>query len=136
MNESSSADPDGLRFRIELESPDEGIRRVHEVRAASMEEALVKVRETGPWPTSGSGSDPSRFRVVEAAEQTATTEVRDQRNARRRHLNTIVEAGLTSLARRFPTSRFKSTSTSSATSSAGLWSGPAGPRPMREATAC
>jgi hypothetical protein len=85
------------RFRVELESVDEGIRRVNHVHAGSMEDALVKVREADHWPRSGSGSDPSRFRVVEATEESASSEARHQRNARRRYINTMVEAGLTAL---------------------------------------
>jgi hypothetical protein len=90
------------RYRIELESIDEAIRRVNHVHAGSMEEALVKVREADQWPSSGSGSDPSRFRVVEATEESASSEARHQRNARRRYINTMVEAGLTALGKTAP----------------------------------
>lgn len=90
------------RYRVELESADEGIRRVHHAHAASMEEAVVKVREADVWPSGGPGSDPGRFRVVEVTEQTASSEVRALRNARRRYLNTIVEAGLTALGQPAP----------------------------------
>ncbi|GHH04552.1 hypothetical protein [Streptomyces lanatus] len=89
-------------FRVELESPAEGIRRVLEVRAGSMEEALVKVRDAEHWPSGGSGSDPGRFRVVEATEESATSEARHDRNARRRYLNIIVEAGLSALGKTHP----------------------------------
>ncbi|MFJ8537236.1 hypothetical protein [Streptomyces sp. NPDC093591] len=90
------------RYRVELESPDEGIRRVEHVHAGSMEEALVKVRETDHWPSSGPGSDPSGFRVVEATEESASSEARHQRNARRRYINTIVEEGLAALGKTAP----------------------------------
>ncbi|MYU18934.1 hypothetical protein GTZ78_51685 [Streptomyces sp. SID8361] len=89
------------RFRIELESFDGGIRHVRYVHAGSLEEALVKVREVD-WPSKGPGSDPSRFRVVEATEENASTEARNQRNARRRYINTIVEAGLSALGQNAP----------------------------------
>ncbi|TPQ17463.1 hypothetical protein [Streptomyces sporangiiformans] len=101
--ESHEVQEDDLRrYRIELESTDEGIRRVNHVHAGSMEQALVKVREADHWPTSGPGSDPSRFRVVEATEESASSEARHQRNARRRYINTIVEAGLTALGKTAP----------------------------------
>lgn len=90
------------RYRVELESLDEGIRRVVRIHAGSMEEALVKVRQADHWPSSGSGGDPSGFRVVEAAEESASSEARDQRNARRRYINTIVESGLTALGKTAP----------------------------------
>ncbi|NGO11979.1 hypothetical protein G5C60_31340 [Streptomyces sp. HC44] len=90
------------RYRVELESVDEGIRRGCHVHAGSMEEALLKVREGDQWPSSGPGSDPSRFRVVEASEESASSEARHQRNARRRYLNTIVETGLTALGKSAP----------------------------------
>ncbi|MFI6009596.1 hypothetical protein ACIBAG_12330 [Streptomyces sp. NPDC051243] len=90
------------RYRVELESSGEGIRRVHHVHAGSMEEALVAVREADHWPSSGPGSDPSRFRVVEATEQSASSEARHRRNARRRHINTMVEAGLAALGKTAP----------------------------------
>jgi hypothetical protein len=67
-----------------------------------MEEALVKVREPDQWPSSGPGSDPSGFRAVEATEENATSGARHQRNARRRHLDTVVEAGLTALTKTTP----------------------------------
>ncbi len=85
------------RYRIELESVSEGIRRVHQAEAGSMEEALVKVRAGDQWPSDGPGSDPRRFRVVQASVQDASSESREQRTARRRYLNTIVEAGLAAL---------------------------------------
>ncbi|AXK35625.1 hypothetical protein DVA86_26300 [Streptomyces armeniacus] len=101
--ESREGRENGLpRYRIELESSDEGIRRVHHVHADSLEEAVVKVREADQWPRSGPGSDPGRFRVVEATEENASSEARQQRNARRRYLNTIVEAGLTALGKTAP----------------------------------
>jgi hypothetical protein len=91
------------RYRVELESVDEGIRRAESVHAGSMEEALAKVRDVDQWrPSSGSGSDPGRFRVVEVVEESAAGEAIQQRNARRRYLNTIVEAGLTALGKTVP----------------------------------
>ncbi|MCS7476711.1 hypothetical protein ACFFQW_00415 [Umezawaea endophytica] len=93
---------DPPRYRVELESVDGGIRRVHHVHAGSVEEALVRVREPGLWPLGGPGSDPGRFRVVEVSEENATSEVRHQRDARRRYLNTIVEAGLAALGKTVP----------------------------------
>ncbi|MCF3131552.1 hypothetical protein [Streptomyces olivochromogenes] len=89
-------------YRVELESIDEGIVRVDYVHAGSMEEALVKARESDEWPSSGPGSDPSRFHVVEVSEESASSEARHQRNARRRYINTIVEAGLTALGKTAP----------------------------------
>jgi hypothetical protein len=85
-----------------LESVDEGIRRVHSVHAGSIEAALVKVREADWWPSSGFGSDPSRFRVVEVSEESASGEALHQKNARRRYLDTIVEAGLSALGKTVP----------------------------------
>ncbi|WP_243789383.1 hypothetical protein [Saccharopolyspora gloriosae] len=90
-------------YRVELESLDGGIRRVHYVDADSVEDAVVKVRADDHWPSSGPGSDPDRFRAVDVTEVTETSEVRHQRNARRRYLNTIVEAGLTALGESSPT---------------------------------
>ncbi|WP_419999709.1 hypothetical protein [Streptomyces boninensis] len=78
------------RFRVELASPDEGIRRTTQVHADTIEEALVKARET------------DGLRVVAAAEETAESEARLDRNARRRYLNTIVESGLTALGKTVP----------------------------------
>ena len=98
MSESSS-DPaeSGLpRYRVELET--EGIRRVNQVHAASIEEALVRVFEPDLWPH----GDPDGFRVVEVSEENDSSEVRHQRNARRRYLNTIVEAGLAALGKTVP----------------------------------
>jgi len=99
MSESSSdrAESGLPLYRVELET--EGIRRVHQVRAASIEEALVRVREPGLWPP---GGDHGEFRVVEVSEENASSEVRHQRNARRRYLNTIVEAGLAALGKTVP----------------------------------
>ncbi|MFF3493110.1 hypothetical protein ACFYWS_17320 [Streptomyces sp. NPDC002795] len=104
MSEPSSAEREGAlpRFRVELESLDEGIRRATEVYAGTMEEALAKARGTDDWPDAGPGSDPDRFRVVEAAEESAEGEARRDRNARRRYLNTIVESGLTALGKPVP----------------------------------
>ena len=100
MNEQPA--PDLADFRVELESPGEGIRRVHEVRATSAEQAAARAREADLWPRSGPGSDPARFRVVEVTEQNGETEARAQRNARRRYLNTVVEAGLAALGENAP----------------------------------
>lgn len=104
MSESSSTGREGTlpRFRVELASPDEGIRRTVQVHAGTMEEALAKARETDGWPDAGPGSDPNRFRTVEAAEEDAEGEARRDRNARRRYLNTIVESGLTALGKSVP----------------------------------
>ncbi|MDJ1134544.1 hypothetical protein [Streptomyces iconiensis] len=104
MSEPSSAGGEGAlpRFRVELESPEERIRRATQVHAGTMEEALAKVREGDGWPDAGPGSDPGRFRVVEAAEEGAEGEARRDRNARRRYLNTIVESGLTVLGKSVP----------------------------------
>lgn len=104
MSEPSSAVREGTlpRFRIELASPDEDIRRTIQVHAGTMEEALAKVREGHGWPDAGPGSDPDRFRVVEAAEQSAEGEARRDRNARRRYLNIIVESGLSALGKPAP----------------------------------
>jgi len=91
------------RFRIELTSPEEGIGRVSHVHASSMEDALRKVRDPDRWcPTTGPGSDPNRFRIVEALEDNDLTETRQQKNARRRYLNIITEAGLRALGRTHP----------------------------------
>jgi hypothetical protein len=91
------------RFRIELTSPEEGIGRVSHVHASSMEDALRKVRDPDRWrPGSGPGSDPNRFRIVEAVEDNDLTEARQQKNARRRYLNLITEAGLRALGRTHP----------------------------------
>ncbi|TQM79373.1 hypothetical protein FHX81_1679 [Saccharothrix saharensis] len=81
------------RYRVEVEGHDGGVRRVDHVRAGSMEQALAKVREADWWSSGGPGG----FRVVEATEEDPSGEARHRRNARRRHLNTIVEAGLTAL---------------------------------------
>ncbi|MGW7381441.1 hypothetical protein [Streptomyces sp. NPDC054794] len=62
----------------------------------------MKVRESDEWPSSGPGSGPGRFRVVEVSEESASSEARHQRNARRRYINTIVEAGLTALGKTAP----------------------------------
>lgn len=86
------------RYRVDVENHDGGIRRVEYVHAGSMEEALVKVREADWW----SSGEPGGFRVVEATEESTSTEARHQRNARRRYLNTIVEAGLTALGETAP----------------------------------
>lgn len=106
MSESPSKpearEDDSPRYRVELESAGEGIRRVHHVHASSLEEALVKVREADRWPSGGPGSDPAVFRVVEASEESPTSEARHERNARRRYLNTIVEAGLAALGTTAP----------------------------------
>ncbi|GAA2094480.1 hypothetical protein GCM10009801_62520 [Streptomyces albiaxialis] len=104
MNEPSNAGREGAppRFRVELVSPDERIRRTTQVHADTMEEALAKARGSDGWPDAGPGSDPDRFRVVEAAEESAEGEARRDRNARRRYLNTIVESGLTTLGRSVP----------------------------------
>ncbi|MFI6350056.1 hypothetical protein [Streptomyces sp. NPDC050560] len=90
-------------YWVQLESVEEGIRRKTGVRAASLEEALVKVRDPEHWrPREGPGADPGRFRVVEVSEESATSEARHRRNARRRHLNTVVENGLTTLGKSVP----------------------------------
>lgn len=86
------------RYRVEVESHDDGVRLVDYVHAGSMEQALVKVREADWW----SSGAPGGFRVVEVTEENASSEARHQRNARRRHLNTIVEAGLTALGSTAP----------------------------------
>ncbi|MEV8229413.1 hypothetical protein AB0P41_25745 [Streptomyces sp. NPDC079167] len=104
MSEPSSAEREGAlpRFRVELASADEGIRRTTQVHAGTMEEALAKAHEPDRRPDAGPGSDPGRFRVVEAAEESAEGEARRDRNARRRYLNTIVESGLTALGKPVP----------------------------------
>ncbi|MFH8446050.1 hypothetical protein ACH4D3_33195 [Streptomyces sp. NPDC018026] len=92
---------DSPRFRVELESPDRGVRHVRFIHADSMEEALVKVREVQP-PGESPGGDSGTLRVVEASEENSFTEDRHQRNARRRYINTIVESGLRALGQDAP----------------------------------
>ncbi len=89
------------RFRVELESHDAGTRRVLHVDARSMEEALVRVRDADRWAS----DDPGSFRVVEAGVMDGSSELRHDRNARRRYLNTVVESGLTALGRDVPPDR-------------------------------
>ncbi|RFU83024.1 hypothetical protein DY218_29805 [Streptomyces triticagri] len=85
-------------FRVELESADGGTRRAVQVRAASVEEALVAVRDPDQWPEISLDD----FRVVEVSEEGGSSEARHRRNARRRYLNAIVESGLVALGKSAP----------------------------------
>ncbi|WP_119293919.1 hypothetical protein [Streptomyces sp. YIM 130001] len=86
------------QFRVELESRDGGTRRAFPVHAASIEEALGKVRDADQWPESGLDV----FRVVGVSEEGGSSEARHQKNARRRHLNAVVESGLAALGKTAP----------------------------------
>lgn len=92
----------GLRYRVEWESAEEGIRWADVVDAASVDEALEKSRGRDTWPSNGPNTDFSTFRVVEVSEVSPAAEALHQRNARRRHLNTIMETGLSALGKTVP----------------------------------
>ncbi|AZM58207.1 MULTISPECIES: hypothetical protein [unclassified Streptomyces] len=92
----------GLRYRVEWESEQEGIRWADVVHAASVDEALEKSRGRDTWPSNGPNTDVSTFRVVEVSEVSPAAEALHRKNARRRHLNTIIETGLSALGKPAP----------------------------------
>ena len=92
----------GLRYRVEWESEQAGLRGADVVHAASVDEALEKSRGRDTWPSNGPNTDVSTFRVVEVSEVSPAAEALHRKNARRRHLNTIIETGLSALGKPAP----------------------------------
>ncbi|MFR0359306.1 hypothetical protein [Streptomyces sediminimaris] len=93
-----SPEPVPVRYSVHLESPDGGIKRRLYVDAGSLDEALTKARDEAQSFDDG----PGRLRVVGVSEENASSEARRQREARRRHLNHIVETGLAVLGQPVP----------------------------------
>ncbi|WP_326589249.1 hypothetical protein [Streptomyces brevispora] len=97
--------PELIRYRIVAQRTDPehpgAVTLTHYAYAESVEQAVARVRQTHEKPGSVYG-DQGLYRVVEAVEESWDSTVRQQEDARRRYLTTILENATTTVRGREP----------------------------------
>ncbi|MFF7987047.1 hypothetical protein ACFZDK_49575 [Streptomyces sp. NPDC007901] len=98
-------DPELIRYRIVAQRTDPehpgAVRLTNYAYGRSVEEALTKVRKALEKPDSLYG-DQGMYRVVEVVEESPSSELRQQEEARRRYLTTILENATATVRGREP----------------------------------